>query len=336
MFRASTPQELLKLIREAFGIPVPDRTVSLRESIKKISNEIPEIDFTELPIHVNSAEMVDFQFRQLASILPADVAQWAASPNQFLISQIHDHRYHGEVLLAENGGALVMIHDGLITFLYKVCRALSTRMVASDSSGDSLDQMPLEFSDVAKILATTLSWLQKKGIPYGPDFDVTGRQLLIAHQMATYAEWFVFCHEIAHVRLGHFQNSETIDVGGLQLIDRSHSEEFEADRNAFDLLMKCEVEAGEQNSLRHSQMVLLGATLFFRVDSMLVHFGGQAASVTHPSSLDRLECLQRHVGQRYQAAPDTFENINSGASAICDYLDRVEDYIRIRNNEMEK
>ena len=111
-------------------------------------------------------------------------------------------------------GYLVVLNTGQITFMYKVIRAICTRIGISGEPIQELD-------DVAGIIAQALDWLRSAyNVPISQDFAIGSEQLRIASYIAVLAETFILCHELAHIVRGHLSGRDEepfLNVGGVEL-----------------------------------------------------------------------------------------------------------------------
>jgi hypothetical protein len=281
--------------------------------------------------HIVLDDFAQFQFRLLLERLPDALRREFAEPERFMVGEVHQPEYNSEVALAENGGALVFISTGLMAFTYKISRLLATRMVAVDSSGISIESPQVDFNNLCGIAATMFAWLDKTGIAFGPDFPISGRQLVMAHTMATHAEWFVFCHEIGHVLLGHLENTaETRLVDGIELLKRNQEEEFEADIKGFDVLQSAiateHTSSGEE---AHRGMAWVGALLFLCVDAMFNNYAQKKPSTTHPPSSDRIKRLRINIREGCSGEAE-FRRIDQRAAALEMFLKSIEARLEIK------
>lgn len=111
---------------------------------------------------------------------------------------------------------------------------------------------------------------------------------------------FVVAHEIAHMALGHLKQPKSqfilTPVGNLEVVKKSHEQEFAADRLAQDILFELSVENGIGT--------LTGGLSFLMIDRILAMFREtifgerKEGSPTHPSSEDRFEALFQHIKHR--------------------------------------
>lgn len=92
---------------------------------------------------------------------------------------------------------VIALQTGLSLLMYKCARAVFATFTINDSSPT------LTTTEAGSILGEYLSHYGEVGVAFGPEFECSAPQRMLASKVATAAERFVHCHEISHVVLGH-------------------------------------------------------------------------------------------------------------------------------------
>ncbi len=193
-------------------------------------------------------------------------------------------------------GFLITLQSGLSSFLYTCARAIFASSEVSATSGEYHCDPSLPRSDAIVLLGQRLRQYMDIGVCYGKSSPITEIQLKVASMMATAAEQFVLCHELAHVHLGHLKDASARAVPGDWSEANEYSisvgQEMEADwQGAFYLL------ASHRADLQGLQLAYAGIELFFACAKTVesVTREGDVRMSTHPSPEQRLELTRRMV-----------------------------------------
>jgi hypothetical protein len=301
-------------------------------------------------------DFVRHQYRRLFNRFPGWLQDTLKDQDRFWIGELPVGRDKRNGVAwseqAENGGHLVVLTTGLMLLIYKVCRALVTG-VETVRQGESIPaSFPREV--VADRIRVTLSWMGR-GIPYGPDFPITPSQAQLADLVATYAEWFVMCHEIAHVHFHrrdpsrkpqkfHRFQAESVEgegvveelIGqllgsrryypvvtreGIDITNDFHAEEFAADERGLDYLLSAVgTENGdEQARLAHAMLSWAGAYVVLAIDEVFTQWTRKPElatdSHTHPPSWQRVDRLRDYLKSLIKDE-DKFKTVEQVASGL--------------------
>lgn len=192
-------------------------------------------------------------------------------------------------------GCLVVLNTGQITFMYKVIRAICTRIGISGEPIQELD-------DVAGIIAQALDWLRSAyNVPISQDFAIGSEQLRIASYFAVLAETFILCHELAHIVRGHLSGRDEepfLNVGGVELkaLRPKFEEEVAADLSGVRVLLDVAPRLG------YTQEAAVAGYESYLFSVMLLEYAISGydpspppLSAKHPPARYRLGTLRRYV-----------------------------------------
>ena len=180
----------------------------------------------------------------------------------------------------------VVFNSGLREFIYRVTRALATRI---NVEGDTPEHEPLSFEETCHIVGDIFLWFRETGEACGPSYSVSRWQLLFANELATEAELFFLAHEFGHVMCSFAHYSETKGEGICNTADLE--EEFQADSFALHVLLQ---PAGDAYPMAQQPICYAGAELALLIYAGL-EFLGIEFQATHPPAMERLERLRTTI-----------------------------------------
>lgn len=200
--------------------------------------------------------------------------------------------------VSENDYAIV-IHSGLSEFLYRVIRAISTRLVDS-----SLDIEPgSSFDDTVRIVSEIFWWLQETGESFGPDYDIHDNQKKIASILTTEVESFFLAHEMGHIilpkedKLSFEKVTERLLFGDykgyIQNSDHPHTSEFLSDAVAASIVLGIYTNSIDSNTVLN-QIRYAGVEIGLMIFSGLEELGFHTSN-SHPSFEDRINNIRYFV-----------------------------------------
>ncbi|MGB2711367.1 MAG: hypothetical protein WBC33_07605 [Conexibacter sp.] len=301
---AETPAALLKRIEREIDAEGAGRYPSIRKSapqyvegfLERLGLEGEERERARaMLLDFDDGERARSLFKAVVSHLPEEHQRFLLDEQRVLPAEITTTDINAHTLRAGNGGWLILINTGLITFAYKTARALATRVRFYDPDGDGApeaDEPPPEDLDVtAQLIATPIDWYLEAGIPLGPDFPITNQQMALANDLATAAEQFVVAHELAHQLLGHVADgTRSMLVAGatVDALNVSHQQELDADALGLKLVLES-ITSGDQFEYA---VAYAGVELFFLVVSLLEEYAAAPESATHPPAARRLESIR--------------------------------------------
>ncbi len=211
-------------------------------------------------------------------------------------------------------GYAIQIHTGLSRFMYRVSRALSTRMNVFGPSGEKLQGTTTTVEEAVAIIEKIFRNFMGTGRIAGPsDYPISHEQMERASALSTDAEIFAVAHEIGHVLLRRSQE------GVLETL--SHQEELDADRFALALILGL---AGGPIAMQmiSRRMAYAGAEFALRVFAGLQHLGYQFRE-SHPPPGKRLENIRRMAAELHGGRRG-FMKISSIAFSYDQLLEEIE------------
>jgi hypothetical protein len=260
-----------------------------------------------------------YLLEELAATLPAEARPALLDERNLLVADVHAPEVNAHALRAANGGWLILFNAGLMTFVYKLARALGTHFTFEEDE-ETDEAPPLERT--AELIAQVFDWYLATGIPHGPDFPIRPDQMHMASLLTTQAELFVLGHELGHHVLNHTeQGTRSMLVNGLVVdaLDVSKQHELEAD--AVGLKLTLETTNGENRPEPH--VAYAGIELFLQVVGMLEAYAAAPESDTHPSAAQRLASVRALLAQ----ATSHHEAVSSLARAVEQMLDAIRPHV---------
>ncbi|MEL7120331.1 MAG: hypothetical protein AAFO07_12845 [Bacteroidota bacterium] len=220
--------------------------------------------------------------------------------------------------VAENDFAVV-IHSGLSEFVYRVVRAISTR-IADQKLGVEAGE---SFDDTIRIVSEIFWWFQETGQSFGPEYKIDEYQIKIASIIATEVESFFLAHELAHVivpnedKLSSQKLIERLAFGDfkgfIQKEDHPHFSEFVSDAIAASIVL------GVYNN-RVDKNPVLNNLRYVGIEFGLLIFSGLEAlgfetSNSHPSFKERIHNV-REMTRKWSYDDESWQNLIQIASHL--------------------
>ena len=220
----------------------------------------------------------------------------------------------------------VVFHSGLRDFIYRVSRAMASRMHVEGHTEDCVDY---PFEETCQILTDIFFWFKETGQPCGPSYEIGKWQLLLGSEIASETEVFFLAHELGHVLAQSDKgNNEQEGMPGTDARDDALAEEFSADEFALSVLLK---PAGEKYPLATQQISYAGAELgpliYAGLEGLGVEFTG-----SHPPAVDRLERI-RAKAQEWSENPAAHAALASIASCNAIVFEKALDAIKDGEHE---
>ena len=237
------------------------------------------------------------RFVNLVKALPAELSSsrdWLLNPSNvaFLVGQTP--RLNA-LSMRTATGYLIVLNQGQITLMYKVIRAICTRISIPSEPNQELD-------DLAEIVAQILDWLRSAyNVPISQDFAIGPEQLRIAVDLAVLAETFILCHELSHIFRRHLdgrQEEAFLNVDGMEFnaLQPRFEEEVAADLSGVQLLLDVAPHLGFT-----VEVAVAGYELYL-FSLMLLEYAMSGydpspppLSADHPPARYRLGVLRQHV-----------------------------------------
>jgi len=285
------PKDVLEFISSKLGYSIDQADVSWFDLIREIPKEI-------------------------ANRHSKEFAQFINNERYFYVGILDLPEANAKAIPAPNGGWLIIVNWGLPTFLYEVARAMSTRFKFQDSAGNRpFGESLVEFEETCRYIAEIFAWYRGVGRPAAFDFPVHPAQVMVAGNLAAFAEQFVVAHEMAHFLAGHIQTPFNGRRYMANLPDEVPSsgweQEFEADRVGLRILW-----GRDDPDLRTEQIdAYTGADFFLQVMSLFEELAEIPPAETHPPSELRLKQL-RDYARSFCADNDSWLGLFQLAGAI--------------------
>jgi hypothetical protein len=196
---------------------------------------------------------------------------------------------------AKDGSFFVIMNVGLMMFIYKFARALTTHLIAAETT----DPVTLE-TTVARV-ANLLDWATSPAMtPRSVDWPIEKPALRAAENCAQVAERYALCHEFAHILGEHFtdapQRYVDIDGIGIPSVETTIQRELEADL----IGLKFALGAGSDGS--HLQKLYLGCELFFSALALYESILG--CSDEYPPASLRLKLVRDDIAKKWPVGLD--------------------------------
>jgi hypothetical protein len=176
-------------------------------------------------------------------------------------------------LITLDCGHAIVINNGLVEFIYRVTRALSTKFI---SPGDSEEKVfPIE--ETSRVIFEIFDWYvgswQRIGKEHaaGPNYSVSRTQVILANNLALEAECFFLAHEMGHL-LCELSSVSSLNISSLK--DPDEDEETFADKFAFWALMSAWGKPASDNY--HPDLAFAGAFVALRMFESLHRYSERA------------------------------------------------------------
>lgn len=309
---ARTPTDLLEELKAELesSLTLPDpRGPGLRKIRPRI--DVSDSDFDEIvrDFESNPGWWVQNRLEHLARPMDSEFRDFLLDKESVLVAELNTGSVNACAIKAPNGGWLIALNRGLLSFFYGVTRALSTHMRVE---GEPADIQPGSRAGVH--MAVTYDWYVATGLAVGSEFAVTPLQLNLASQLATAAETFVLAHEIAHHYLGHVQVArlKTLRLGQheVDVMETRREHEHEADIVGLRLVLEASRDGGELDP----PIAYAGAELALRSLQVLDEYRGIPVPTTHPTSAERVRILREAL--QANVTPDEFSYLTDIADSF--------------------
>jgi hypothetical protein len=284
-------------------------------------------------------------------------------PDHIVVAGLDTHLVNAASYSLDDGSALIVLNDALVSLYYEVSRILAKLVVFDGEPGR--DGVPGNAGliasgnatdDAGPALTSLLDWVRLSGHVHPIDIPLDGSRVRVAAALVHSIEEFVIAHEVAHLVLGHHGGC----MGSRQLLievpasERGLDHDYRAeelDADSFAILMVLGLRAGRQE--RNDQappansdpsLAIDAARLFFGLQSELErlvlsqHFPS-ALQVeherTHPPADERASALLNAVRSAVENADEAWERSSSFTSAFGMLLEGSGDIVD-REDEAQK
>jgi hypothetical protein len=259
---------------------------------------------------LDPADLLDDQREDYAQYLLATIVSGLPTPLRQLIDD-------GRVAVGEvgqnsanayiervGGDYAILFHSGLREFLYRIARPLSTTLFPEPSESG------LGTPELARVVAEIFWWYQATGSAYGPAYNITKRQIVLASALATYAELFLLAHELGHI----YATESPAWRAGVEVDAIAAQEEHVADMAGLLTLLGA-VQRGHGPYPQDLRVAYAGAELAFHVWHTMANVGMVFVDGDHPPAEDRIEGL-RVVVRQHCASDGDYEAVISLANQL--------------------
>jgi hypothetical protein len=222
-----------------------------------------------------------YHYSLLEPRLPADIRALVAE-NRLAIGEVGVMSPNAFSTFVPPAGYTIQFYTGMMRFLYRVSRAMHTRVRVFEADG-RVHEPTVDFAPAVTIMAEIFrNFMQTKRIAGPQNYPIVQAQIETASGLATCAETFVLAHEIGHIAIWHRRGR-----GPRRL---SRREEIQADRLALTFVLGVEGQPGALQNIS-PRMAYAGAEFMLRVFSGLGHLGYKFMS-THPPPSHRLKKIR--------------------------------------------
>ncbi len=257
---------------------------------------------------LNGPDRIGQIYAITARSLPAELTR-LVKERVIVIGTIDRNRPDAYTIHLRDGSAIVFT-SGMMDFIYAVTRSLVGTFVGHGNEGIEYQQA-LGIGDVADLVAGLFNqWKAQrrwytcsKKIDY-PRFRLNKDAHRIAETVATNAEAFILCHELAHAMTAHEGGEDT---------------EENADALGLKYFLSAAVQENRYRIPIASAMLVI--RIFAGLESVGMHISGE-----YPPSAERSENLRRTVRTRFATDFDLDKKMTI-AVALQDLMDDVDDVI---------
>ena len=256
---------LPELPRERIEMVTQDVGAAARDAVSDLRGRVPEL-------------LLD-----LEAVLPA-ILQDLIGEGRLVVGEVGLNSPNAQVIPVEDGQFVVVLYSGLFAFLYRIARPLASAVFRpAEGIGSGIDMPTL-----ARVVAEIFWWLQQTGDSFGPDYEVTLDQKLLANLLAVSAERFLLAHELGHVyvAMGAMSHAEFAEEVNDSL------EEHLADVAALSLCVKACVAVHGTSDPTWLAFTYAGAELALQIWDVMGRIGLDFVDGMHPPATQRIAVLR--------------------------------------------
>lgn len=220
-------------------------------------------------------------------------------------------------LVSLDCGYAVVFNAGLMEFIYRITRALSTRFAAPEDDKAAC----LPGAETCRIIFEIFDWYvgswQRTGKEHaaGPHYDVSRMQFFLANQLAFEAESFFLAHELGHL-LCELSRDSRLDLSAMKGEDED--EETFADKFAFWVIMSTWHDPKSKDY--HADLAFAGAFTALRMFEALRGYCesayGEKFSGPHQDAGQRVVHLIHWAWELCRGNEEAFRRVTKLASMI--------------------
>lgn len=307
--RYSSPREYIEARREHFD-PKPAR----RKEVLAPYFSVEELEKATLD---DNTDFSEYLLQRLRPRFPSYVAN-ILEGGRVAFGVVNDPTPNAHLVSLDCGHAII-INAGLIEFVYRITRALSTKFISPND--DEKDGLPTV--ETSRIIFEVFDWYigswQHTGKEHaaGPHYPVSRTQFLLANNLAFEAECFFLAHEIGHL-LCELSRTSSVDISAL--IDEGEDEETFADKFAFWVLMSAWGKPDSKDY--HPDLAFAGAFTALRMFEALHGYCESAYqkkfSGPHPDAGQRIVNLIDWTRELCGGNEKVFERV-TGVGSLIDF-----------------
>jgi hypothetical protein len=290
-----TPAEYLRQMQQLYEFPYL--------SEEEVSNTWPSLPKEELAqtterINVGLSTGSGVFLEPFLERIPIGIRQ-LFEEGRLVVGIINKRSPGAHVRCFEDSGCAIIIHLGLIDFIYAFARAIATRVqFVDDPSNANNNAVDVSFDEMARILADLLWWYKKTGKTYFRKHpSVSLDQMHLAAALATEAEIFTLGHEVAHALCDQKIATEYIVLPSMDKHISLHEHEVAADVLGAQLALGLLAPNGTSPAKRIS-LAFAGAVLLFQALRTIHQLWPQHimdSNETHPLPDFRIEVVSEVV-----------------------------------------
>ncbi len=288
-------------------------------------------DANALLDRLHKDDLAERLYRAIRRRLPLGV-QKMVNRGQVALGAIYDNRPAAYVVTLGHLSFAVVLHSGLVHFLYRVIRALCTRVTVV-RSGQPDPAATVDLHETARIIAEIYWWYEATGQVYGPSYPILPYQRDFACLLSSAAEQFYLAHEFGHIVLLEGREGQKTKVRNEDLLlspdqqaqSSAHDDEFLADRFALATVlgMFCRKQSDRPRDL---EMAYAGAEVAFQVYRGLEALGVKFED-THPPAKERLAAIRAAIHE-IDVSEELKQRLTQLSNQFEDVFERVLELIR--------
>ncbi len=256
-----------------------------------------------------------------------------AVPDKVIVTALDTHLVNAASYSCEDGSALIVLNDALVSLVYEVSRTLATIVsVSGKTRPDGTND------DARSALVALLDWIRLSGHVHGVDLPLDGPRLRVAFELCLAIEEFITAHEVAHLVLGHHDGCMgsrqlLIEVPGHQALPDPDYQREEIEADSLGILMVLDLRS-KRTQHNDQALALDGARLFFALQAEIERLvlGQRFTSAlrvgiaqTHPPAEVRASLMQHAVRSGVKNADEAWERSASFTTTFGFLLEGADD-----------
>ncbi|MBR7955345.1 hypothetical protein KDW78_15810 [Burkholderia cenocepacia] len=260
-----TQHPLPELPPERIPIVTQDLGATASDVVSDLRSRVPEL------------------MHDLEDVLPA-ILKELIREGRLVVGEVGLDSPNAQVIPVGEGQFVVALYSGLFALLYRIARPLASAVFRpAEGIGSGIDMPTL-----ARVVAEIFWWLQQTDDSFGPDYEVTLDQKLLANLLAVSAERFLLAHELGHVyiAMGAMSHAELAEEVNDSL------EEHLADVAALSFCVKACMAKHGTSDPTWLAFTYAGAELTLQIWDVMGRIGLDFVDGTHPLATQRIAVLR--------------------------------------------